>query len=59
MRELLPVQGESDGALTGQWLSADGRELHFGYRDGFSQPALNCDKCFSFYKIVERRGADG
>ncbi|MFL5289519.1 MAG: Dyp-type peroxidase, partial [Rhodopila sp.] len=40
MRELLPLEG-GEGALTGRWLSDDGRELHFGYRDGFSQPAIN------------------
>ena len=43
MRELLPLPGPGDGALTGKWLSPDGRELHFGYRDGFSQPDVNWD----------------
>jgi deferrochelatase/peroxidase EfeB len=43
MRELLPLPGPGDRALTGKWLSPDGRELHFGYRDGFSQPDVNWD----------------
>jgi deferrochelatase/peroxidase EfeB len=40
LRELLPAENDG-GALSGRWLSPGGRELHFGYLDGFSQPAVN------------------
>jgi len=40
LRELLPAENDG-GTLSGRWLSPGGRELHFGYLDGFSQPVVN------------------
>jgi deferrochelatase/peroxidase EfeB len=53
LQELLPGEGKTP--LTGQSNEGNPRELHFGYLDGFSQPAVNWEDEPGRGDLVNRR----
>jgi Dyp-type peroxidase family len=49
----LPVTDEGDGSITGSVLG--GGRLHFGFRDGISQPAVRWDDATTDDKLIDFR----